>query len=146
MKTEKQKLIKTKTMLILKSILVILFTFVISSCNKEIKSEPKFEFPKYSVSKENFINNIKEVDSADVQIQYSAKSNLISSSSVNKLVVEIYFKNDKKLDESFMKKQFELIKETAKKEILNYKGYDVLELKIFRDNTKIKSFEEVIKL
>lgn len=144
MKTE--KLIKTKTMLILKSILVILFTFAISSCNKEIKSEPKFEFPKYSVSKENFINNIKEVDSADVQIQYSAKSNLISSSSVNKLVVEIYFKNDKKLDESFMKKQFELIKESAKKEILNYKGYDVLELKIFRDNTKIKSFEEVIKL
>ena len=132
-------------MIIKKSMLVILLAFALTSCNKEIKSEPKFEFPKYSVSKENFINNIKEADSADVQILYSAKSNLISSSSVNKLVVEIYFNNNQKLDEDFMKKQFEQIKERSKKEILNFKGYDVLELKIFKNDTKIKSYEEVIK-
>lgn len=128
-----------------KSMLVILFAFAIVSCNNNIKSEPKFEFPKYSVSEENFINNIKEVDSANVQIQFSAKSNLISSSSVNKLLVEIYFNNEKNLDESFMKKQFEEIKQKAKKEILNFNEYDVLELKIFKNNTEVKTYEEVIE-
>lgn len=128
-----------------KSIIIISFYSLLISCTNEIKSKPKFEFPKYSISKENFTNKIKEVDTVIIGYSYEIKSGLFSNSSVNKLSIELYYDNDKSRDDTFMKNQFEEIKENAKKEILNLSQYDVLELKIFNQKSEIKSFEEIIK-
>ena len=122
-----------------------IFFLVLISCNNNAKSEPKFDFPEYSQSEENFTKSIKEADSVNVEIQYESKSNLVSSSKVNKLLIKAYYSEDKNLDDGFFEKQFEQINESAKKQILNYSDYDVFEFKIFKNNTQFKSYEKVIE-
>ena len=128
-----------------KSIYLIIICSLSISCTNNIKSEPYFVMPKYLHSKEHFTNKIMEADSVSLGYAYASKSNFFSSSSVNKLVIEVYYDNDTNIDAVFMKNLFENIKENAKKEIENLYEYDILALKTFKNKTEFKNYEEIIK-
>lgn len=128
-----------------KTIILSLFSFAFLSCTNTIKSEPKFELPKFAVSKENLTSKITEADSASVEMSYEAKTNLLFSSSANKLVIKVYFNKDKSLKYEFMKSQFEDIKKNAKQQVLNLSSYDILEVQFFNKNIQIQRFKEILK-
>lgn len=129
-----------------KIFLSLSMSFLIVSCTNTIKSEAKFELPKYAVSEENFTSIIKDADSSKVGYKYEAKTNLLYSSSANKLVVEVYFNKENNFDRDFIQDQFDQIKKNAEKEILNLSAYDILEVQFFNNKIKIKSFENIIKI
>lgn len=128
-----------------KMLVLFLFSFGLISCTNTIKSEPKFEVPKYAVSEENFTSTIKDVDSTSVEYSYEAKTNPLYSSSANKLVVKMYFNKDKSLLYDFMQNQFKEITKKATKQILNLSAYDILEVQFFNKNVQIQSFEQILK-
>ena len=72
-------------------------------------------------------------------------TNLLFSSSANKLVIKVYFNKDKSLTYEFMKSQFEDIKKNAKQQVLNLSSYDILEVQFFNKNIQIQRFKEILK-
>ena len=121
---------------------LLILTFL--NCKKNIQSEPKFEFPEYRISESDFKEKISQSDSLIVTLKYESKSEFASKSSANKLLIELFLDEKKEIDENYLNELNQKVVESAKEDILNIRGYDIIEVNIIQKNKTIKSIEEII--
>ncbi|WP_223034684.1 hypothetical protein [Hanstruepera marina] len=113
------------------------------SCKKEIQSKPNFVKLEYKSSKEEFLKSIEFCDSAIIYMKYESKKKFLSSSSINKLAMNLYFKNTKNLDEKSLTNHFNELKKKVETEILNHKEYDVFYVKFYKGQSEYSEREEI---
>ena len=124
----------------------IAISVLMLSCNDSETALKGPENLQFRLDKAVLVSRLKDIDSADVNVQYIKKTQyFFKKSSFNSLRLSLYIEPKHTIDDAFVDKSVKLSKLTLERELLNYFSYDGLILDFYQNGEKIRTYEENFK-
>jgi len=127
----------------MKYIGLITISLFLLSCNGTDAPLKGPEHLNFRIDKAVLVGKLKDIDSADVNVQYVKKTQyFFKKSRHNNLEVTVYIKPELEIDDAFVDTHVKGYKLTLERELLNYFSYDGLIIDFYQEGKKIRTYEE----